>query len=263
MPSSALILAIAVILAAAAYLVVIHHGFWTRHRPIPRIAVHIRPAHEVRDWAWEGRNLLRSLAGIVVDQPRALPLAAAILTGSIVMVLALDPVAGDPILWGRAVPPEWRAAVPGWLKGGWVALVLAAVLGHCIWIFLNAPRALSRHWLLLHQDGAITAAGAELPRIDPARPVLSLDGIAMPAYRRDGMDFPERSAAGAVLVQDGQVIAFVANPINPGPGDLRNLALTAPGWWRVDVEHDFPALASFLRRHHPPSGSGVAPGWDG
>ncbi len=253
--------ALLILLAAVAYLALIHLGYWRRRGPIRRVAARIHRPHEATDLAWEARRLSRRLTGVVIDQPRALPLAAAILSGGAFLLLALDPILDDPILWGRHAPAEWRAALPGWLKGAWVALALALVLGHAAWIFLNAPRSLSRHWLLLHPDGAITAEGADLPRIDPSRPVLSLDGITMPARQIDGMDLPEGWVEGAVLAQDGAVIGFVANPINPGAGDLRPMAETPPGWWRVELEPGFSDFAAFLAHHHPASGRGIAPGW--
>lgn len=255
--------ALLLILAAVAYLALIHLGFWRRRGPIRRVAARIHPPREASDLAWEARSLLRRLAGLATDQPRALPLAAAILAGAALLLLALDPILDDPILWGRHVPPGWRAALPGWLKGAWVALMIALVLGHAGWIFLNAPRSLSRHWLLLLPDGAVAAEGADLPRIDPSRPRLSLDGITMPARRIDGVEVPERWAEGATLAQDGAVIAFIANPANPGAGDLRPLAETPRGWWRVEAGPGWSELAAFLRHHHPASGRGVAPGWDG
>ena len=252
--------ALILLLAAVAYLALIHLGFWRRRGPIRRVAARMHPPREATDLAWEARGLLHRFTGLATDQPRALPLAAAILSGAAVLLLALDPILDDPILWGRHVPPDWRAALPGWLKGAWMALVIALVLGHAAWVFLNAPRSLSRHWLLLHPDGAITAEGGDLVRIDPNRPVLSLDGITIPARRIDGVDIPERWAEGATLAQDGAVIAFIANPINPGAGDLRPLAETPPGWWRVELEHGFSELAAFLARHHPASGRCIAPG---
>jgi hypothetical protein len=241
------ILAAAALLAAILYLGAIHraaararhrHQGEARHVAARIFPPHHQPGEARRFWLW--------LGGLATDQPRALPFLAAILAGGAALLLALDPILADPILWGRLLPPGWRAALPDWLKLAWVLGVLALVLGHALWIFLRAPRHLSRHWLLLHPDGAITAQGAELPRIDPTRPRRCEDGITSRLQ-------PDRRAEGAVLEQDGVVIGFVANPHAPGPGSLRPLAVTPPEWWRVELEPESDTVLTFLRRHHPPA----------
>ncbi|MGK7867540.1 hypothetical protein [Falsiroseomonas sp. E2-1-a20] len=245
------------LLLALAYLGLIHRAAWQararrRHGQAERLAARIFAPHQPGPPGGELRALLRDLVGIATDQPRALPLAAAILAGGLLLLLALDPILDDPILWGARVPPSWRAALPAWLKLGWVLAVVALVLGHCVWIFGEAPRRLSRHWLLLHPDGGISAEGADLPRIDPLRPRQSLDRIPIPARRQDGLDLPAGEAEGAVLEQDGRTIGFVANPHVPRPGSLRRLAETPPEWWRVELEPDHASFHAFLLRHHPP-----------
>ncbi|NKC32714.1 hypothetical protein [Falsiroseomonas selenitidurans] len=242
--------------AALLYLAVIHRAA-ARHRARRRrgeaqhLAARILAPRQDTSLAQEAGLLLRRLRGLVDDQPRALPLLAAILAGGLLLVPALDPILDDPMLLPAPLP------LPGWLKAIWAGGVLLLVVGHAAWVFLNAPRCLSRQWLLLHPDGAITARGAALPRFDPARPVRVFDGIAMPA--RDSQ--PEGWAAGAVLAQDERVAAFVTNPHPPGAGDLRRLARTPPGWWRVELAPDPAGFDRFLRRHYPAGQRAVAPGW--
>lgn len=245
---TSLILAAILMLAAILYLGAIHRAAARsrrRHRQgaARHVAARIFPPHYRPGEAWRFRLWLRGLA---TDQPRALPFLAAILAGGAMLLLALDPVLDDPILLGRLVSPTWRAALPDWLKLAWVAGMLALVLGHALWIFLRAPRHLSRQWLLLHPDGVITALGADLPRIDPTRPRRSEAGIVSRLQ-------PDRRAEGAVLEQDGVVTGFVANPYVPGTGSTRPLAITPPEWWRVELAPDPDSVLTFLRQHHPPA----------
>lgn len=242
---------------ALVYLAMIHRAA-ARQRARRRqgatehLAARIFAPHAQATLAQDATNWLR---GLVDDQPRALPLLAAILAGALLLILALDPILDDPMFFPASL------ALPGWVKGIWAGGVALLVVGHAVWVFLHAPRCLSRHWLLLHPDGAITArgneGGAALPRIDPTRPVQVFDGITMPA--RDNQ--PEGWAEGAVLAQGDVVAAFVTQPHPPGAGDLRRLARTAPGWWRVELAPDPARFDRFLRRHYPPATRALAPGW--
>lgn len=254
-------LTILVILAAVGVLALLYlgviHAAAARERArrrrgeTQRLAAHIFTPHQTVTLAQEAGLLLRRLRGLVDDQPRALPMLAAILAGGLILILALDPILDDPMIFPGTLP------LPGWLKGIWAGGVMLLALGHVVWVFLNAPRYLSRHWLLLHPDGAITALDLDLPRIDPARPVQVFDGITMPANGHH----TEGWAEGAVLAQGDLVAGFVYQPHPPGAGDLRRLARTAPGWWRVELAPDSATFERFLRQHYPPGTRALAPGW--
>jgi len=196
--------------------------------------------------------MIRRLRGIVDDQPRALPLLAAILAGGLLMILVVDPVLDDPILSALTLP------LPGWLKGIWVGGILLLVIGHTVWIFLNAPKYLSRQWLLLHPDGTITSRGAALPRFDPALPARHFEGISMPA---PAPETPPLRAEGAVLVQGETVAGFVYFPFPHNPGDLRHVAVTPPTWWRIELAPDHVPFDKFIKQHYPVGIRAVAPGW--
>lgn len=217
------------------------------------VAAHIFPPGRGRvSLVNEVALFLRRLRGMVDDQPCALPLLAAILAGGLLLILALDPVLDDPMLFPATLP------LPGWLKGIWAGGVVLLVLGHAVWIFLKAPQYLSRQWVVLHPDGAITARGAALPRLDPALPVRHFEGISMPG---PDPQFPPRWAAGAVLVQGETVAGFVYFPHPPSPGEMRPLAVTPPGWWRINLGPEHTHFDQFVKRHYPPGVRAVAPGW--
>ncbi len=240
------------------YLAVIHRSAARQRSRVRRgeaqlVAARIFPPHSgIDSLCGEVVLAVRRLRGIVDDQPRALPLLAAILAGGLLMIPAMDLVLDDPILFDLGL------SLPGWLKGIWVGGVLLLVIGHAVWIFLNAPKYISRQWLLLHPDGGITSQGAALPRFDPAMPLQHFEGISIPD---PDPEIPPRWAEGAVLVQGEAVAGFVYFPFQRGLGELRPLVITPENWWRVELSPDHVRFDKFLKQHYPPGIRAVAPGW--
>jgi hypothetical protein len=240
------------------YLAVIHRSAARQRSRIRRgeaqlVAARIFPPHgEINSLGEEVALTIRRLRGIVDDQPRALPLLAAIFAGGLLMIPALDLIVDDPILFDLGL------SLPGWLKGIWMSGVLLLVLGHAVWIFLNAPKYLSRQWLLLHPDGRIASRGAALPHFDPAMPLQHFEGISMPD---PDPEILPRWAEGAVLVQGETVAGFVYFPFRRGLGELRTLTITPKSWWRIELGPDHVRFDKFLKKHYPPGIRAVGPGW--
>jgi hypothetical protein len=225
-----------------------------RRRGEWRLAARIIPAHRpLPTLAQEAMLAGRWLAGLVYDQPRALPFLAALLTSAAFLILALEPLMDDPFFW--PFPP---LPLPEAVKFGWAGLVLLAALGHPLWVFFRAPAFFSREWLVLHADGAISAEGASLPPLHLGRPHRAWDGITMPDPGPAGA---ARWAEGAVIAQGEDVVAFVTQPHMALPGALRNRAITPAGWHRVELGPEPAPFLAFFRRHCPDAPRGVAPGW--
>jgi hypothetical protein len=222
-----------------------------------RLAARIyQPHHPRPTLAQEAGLVLRDLAGLVCDQPRALPFLAASLTGGAFVILAMDPLLNDPFFW--PFPP---LPLPEALKFGWAGLVLLAVLAHIIWVFLRAPDFFSRQWLVLHADGAISAEGASLPPLHLGRPHRAWDGITRPRPADPFLGLPatELWALGAVIAQETdhglQVVGFVTDPYPP------ERTVTPVSWYRVELGHGHEPFQAFFRQHCPDAPRGLAPGW--
>jgi len=148
----------------------------------------------------EAALLLRRLRGVVDDQPRTLPLLAAILAGGLLLILALDPVLDDSMLFPTTLP------LPGWLKGIRAGGVVLLVLGHAVWVFRKAPQHLSRQWVVLHPM-------APLPRGAPLCSASTPHGrSAISRGFRCPAPTPPRYAAGTALVQGETVAGFLYTP---------------------------------------------------
>jgi hypothetical protein len=245
------------------YMVVLHRRALAERRRRRggewRLAARIYQAHHPRPTlAQEVGLVLRDLAGLVYDQPRALPFLAAILTSAAFVILAMDPLLVDPFFW--PFPP---LPLPEAVKFGWAGLVLLAALGHPIWVFIRAPAFFSRQWLVLHADGAISAEGASLPPLHLGRPHQAWDGITMPSPANPFLGLPamERWAEGAVIAQGGFVVGFDTRPDPVGPGDLRNQAIMPRQWHQVALGPEPAPFLAMFRRHCPDAPRGVAPGW--
>jgi hypothetical protein len=240
------------------YLAVIHRSAARQRSRIRRgeaqlVAARVFPPRsEIDSLDGEVALAVRRLRGIVDDQPCALPLLAAIFAGGLLMIPAMDLIVDDPILFDLGL------TLPGWLKGIWMGGVLLLVIGHAVWIFLNAPKYLSHQWLLLHPDGSITSRSAALPRFDPAMPLQHFEGISTPY---PDPEIPPRWVEGAVLVQGAVVAGFVYFPFPRNAGELRPLAITSRNWWRVELGPDHLRFDKFLKQHYPPGIRAVAPGW--
>lgn len=243
-------------LLSVGYLGSIAHGWRRRHAAdgTRRIAVRI-VAPTGRRLPYDA--LRRALSAIVAplnDQPRALPLAASIVCSTALLILTLDPLLSDPLWSAQLTPAAWRAAT-GWAPWLWAGTWLALALGLPVASFFAAPLALSRHWLVLHPDGSITAQGAALPVIAPALQPRIFDGISMP--RGSG---PPAVAQGLVIVLADATIAIDARPYPAGMTIGLVDAEVPRTWYRVDVPHDYAPLAAFMRRHYPPGSRAVPPG---
>lgn len=193
----------------------------------------------------EWRVLWAGLSGLVLDQPRALPLIAALIVGVPAFLLLIDPILSEPLLWGGLLPAEARAAIPGWFRLLWLALAVTLVVGHVLFIWYRAPRLLSRHWLVLNDDGVIEVPGSALPALDPARAFDLADEL--PPARGE----PAPAETLATVIHQGQaVVAFVHLPGQPRWYQLRYAGIVPADWWRIDVGPGFDLFDDFLDQHY-------------
>ncbi|MBU6334923.1 MAG: hypothetical protein KGS47_11070 [Chloroflexi bacterium] len=243
-------------LLSAGYLGSIAHGWRRRHAAdgTRRIAVRIVAPIDRRPPYDALRQVLSAIVAPLNDQPRALPLAASIVCSTALLILTLDPLFSDPLWSARLTPAAWRATA-GWVPWLWVGTWLVLALGLPVASFFAAPLALSRHWLVLHPDGSITAQGAALPAVAPTLQPRIFDGITMP--RDHG---PPAVAQGLVIVLADATIAIDTRPY-PGGTTVGLVDAVVPRtWYRVDVPYDDAPLAAFMRRHYPPGSRAVPPG---
>ncbi|PWR18181.1 asparaginase [Zavarzinia aquatilis] len=212
-----------------------------------RIPIHVHAPHSGRGAGLvdEWRVLWSGLSGLVLDQPRALPLIAALLVGVPAFLLLIDPILSEPLLWGGLVPAEARAAIPGWFRLLWLALAVTLVVGHVLFIWYRAPRLLSRHWLVLNDDGVIEVPGSALPALDPARAFDLADELP------PGRGEPAPAETLATVIRQGPcAVAFVHLPGQPRWYQLRYAGIVPADWWRIDVGPGFDQFDDFLDQHY-------------
>lgn len=212
-----------------------------------RIPIHVYSPHSGRGGGIvnEWRVLWSGLSGLAIDQPRALPLIAALIVGVPAFLLLIDPILSEPLFWGGLLSPETRDAIPGWLRLLWLALAVTLVVGHVLFIWYRAPRLLSRHWLVLNDDGVIEATGTALPALDPARAFDLVDEL--PPSR--GEPAPAETLA-TVITQGTLAVAFVHLPGQPRWYQLRYAGIVPADWWRIDVGPGFDLFDDFLDQHY-------------
>lgn len=212
-----------------------------------RLPVHIHPpgsgrgAGLVSEW----RVLTAAVSGLVGDQPRALPLIAALIVGVPGFLVLIDPILSEPLLWAGIVPAEVRGAMPGWLRLAWLAIAIALALGHLLFIWYRAPSLMSRHWLVLNDDGVIEARGAALPALDPAHGFDLVDELPPPRG-----EAPPPETLATVITQGAVSVAFVYLPGQPRWYQLLYPGLVPADWWRIDFGPDFDLFDDFLDRHY-------------
>ena len=189
------------------------------------------------------RILWHHVSGMVHDRPLVLPLAGAIALAGCIVLFGIDPIMDDAMLWGRAVPADWRVALPGWAKALWAGGVILGALSMVLLVFVRMPQVLSRQWLVLHADGTMTATGAAFPKLDPASRFTARRVI----WDQAGTPIDH----GAIITQDGAEIAFVIRPV-PQTARLNRLPkrlLVPMSAHAVVLGLDTAALDAHLARH--------------
>lgn len=212
-----------------------------RRRREARLAVTIRPP---RDWSGFGRaaiapvrtglpgRLWQGFSDVAFHQPLLLPLVTSIPFASLFLLLVVDPVLDEPMIWAGTLPDGLHAWIPGWFRAAWITTAIVAAISTILWVFWMAPRRISRHWLVLGPDGSISSPGAPMPVLHPSR------ARAAGPTRRTGF----------TIRQEGVVFAF--HLPNRAAGTAPNPRHVPDGWFSIDGGPDAARLDAFLQRHY-------------
>lgn len=165
------------------------------------------------------RETLYSATGVIGNQPIGLPFVTTIALAGLSIILLVDPVLDRSLLWGGLLPDAVRAAIPEWLKWLWIGLSLVLVVALGIASFFLPQMRISRQWLVLNDDGRISALGADFPVFDPRKPFTAQERIWS-------------DHRGVLIRQDGKELALVIAPLP-----------TVARIWKYDVRIIAPGRA--------------------